>query len=130
MGAMVPLPEDKKGPTPVTAQVINKVGLARFESVMVDFLDVDPAKTGPSKIRGKVTEGDRLQPNVEVLLLDEKNKEKARTKTKADGSYEFDKLEPGRYKLYSLRLESRRRAFVPVEIGPNETKTVDLALVL
>ncbi|MFO0965756.1 MAG: carboxypeptidase-like regulatory domain-containing protein [Gemmataceae bacterium] len=128
--ATLPLPEDGKGPTPITAHVINNAGLARFETVMVDCIDVDPATIGPARLRGKITEGDRPQAGMEVLLLDEMNREKARTRTKADGSYEFDKLEPGRYKVYSLKPETRRRALVPVRIGPNETKTVDLPLAL
>ena len=36
--AKVPLPEDKKGPTEVSVQVVNAVGLSTFETTSVDLL--------------------------------------------------------------------------------------------
>jgi len=126
----LPMPEDKKPSIPVSVLFTNNVGLKKAAVIEIQLLDTDPAKTGPTRIKGKVTEGGRPQPGLEVLLLDQKGKEKARTKSQADGSYQFNDVVPGKYQVYSLKPDSLRRALIAVEIGPAETKTVDLPLAL
>jgi hypothetical protein len=53
--------------------------------------------TQPGDIRGKIVEGPRS--NMLVKLLDENGKEIARTTTKVDGSYVFESIPPGNYRV-------------------------------
>ena len=53
--------------------------------------------TQPGDIRGKIVEGPRS--NVLVKLLDENGKEIARTTTQVDGSYVFELISPGSYRV-------------------------------
>lgn len=128
--AQLPLPADRKGTVPVSVCFINKAGLSRWETVPLELLDDDPARIGPGVLLGKVTEGDRPQPNLDVLLLDEKGREKARTRTRPDGTYQFDNLAAGRYQVYCVKPESLRQGRVFVEMGPGERKSVHVPLEL
>lgn len=51
------------------------------------------------EIRGKVAEVPRPQPNMFLVLLDEKGEKVAHTYTKADGSYLFEKVVAGKYRV-------------------------------
>jgi hypothetical protein len=53
--------------------------------------------TQPGDIRGKIVEGPRS--NVLVKLLDENGREIARTTTQVDGSYVFEWIPPGSYRV-------------------------------
>lgn len=128
--ARIPLPADTKGPIPVSVQFVNKIGLASFDSTAIEQAEVESEANGPGKITGKVVEGPRAQPNVEVVLRDLKGVEKARTKTKADGSFTFDNVKPGRYSLFSIKPDSQRRATVTVTVEPNKTAAAALNLSL
>jgi hypothetical protein len=126
--AKLPLPGERKGPTEVSVQFINRAGLSTFDTATLELTETDPAKTGPGKIRGRVLEGPRPQGGLHVVLTDEKNKEKARTKTAADGTFEFPAVEPGRYRVWAFKPESQRRGMEPATVEANKTTNVQIAL--
>jgi hypothetical protein len=128
--AKVPLPPDGKGPTPVSVQFVNRVGLGTFDTTIIELMETDPDSTGPSRIKGKVVEGPRGQPGLEVILRDEKGMEKGRAKTQSDGSFLFDNLKPGRYSLFCRKPDTQRRASAMVTVSPNKTSSVTLNLSL
>jgi hypothetical protein len=128
--AQVPLPEDRKGPTDVSVQVVNAVGLSTFETVSVELTETDPAKTGPGKISGKVLLGSLPQPGLVVLLSDAKGLEKQRTKTRPDGTYLFEGVAPGTYRVTAYKQEAQRRGTAVAEVLPNKETSVDVALML
>jgi hypothetical protein len=124
----LPLPADKRGPTDVSARAINGAGLATWATAAVDLVDTLP--TPPGAVAGRVLEGDRPQAGLEVQLLDEKGTVLKRTTTDADGTYRFDAVTPGRYRLASAKSSSRRTAKGNVTVAAGQTATVDLPLYL
>ncbi len=127
--AEIPLPKDKTGPTAITAQFTNGVGLVTYRTASLELTDKDPAE-GLGHIRGKVLEGSRVQPGLEVILRNERGTEVGRTKTKPDGSFIFEGVEPGAYVIHCVKPDSGRRADVSTTVSPNQTSTHDLALSL
>jgi Carboxypeptidase regulatory-like domain len=128
--AALQVPADHKGPLAVSVQVVNHAGMASIDTVMLEVTDREPGKTGLGEIRGKVIEGPRPQPNLTVILTDERGKEIARTRTQADGSYVFQQLAPGRYRVVCVKPESQRRAIMGVIVEPDRGARADLALSL
>jgi hypothetical protein len=126
--ASIQLPEDKKGPTLVSVQFTNGVGLVRYATATVELTDSDPVGLG--SIRGKVFEGPRLQPGLEVILRDNNGKEKTRTRTQANGTFLFEDLAPGSYVIFCVKPDSLRRATVPVLVEPNKTTLGNVELSL
>jgi hypothetical protein len=124
------IPVDKKGPLPLSVYVVNHAGLATVDTIIIDVTDDEPGKTGLGQIQGRVLEGPRPQPNVQVILLDERGKEIARTHTQPDGMYQFEQVVPGRYRVQCVKPESQRRAHVDVTIEADRPARVDLALEL
>ncbi len=135
-GAKLPLPADGKGPTPISVRFINSIGLTSFATITVDLLEVNPALTAKGRIKGTVIEGDRPQAGLEVVLTDDKGVEKARVKTKADGTFEFADLAAGKYRVLALKPANGRKAVYPRRIGdfidlkPGGVETVELPLFL
>jgi hypothetical protein len=127
--ANVQLPENR-GPTAITVQLTNGVGLVRYHTATIELTDADPAVSEPGSIRGKVVEGPRPQPGIEVLLRDEKGTEKKRTMTQPDGTFLFESLPPGNYVIFCVKPESLRRATVPAVVEPNKTTVRDVELSL
>lgn len=131
--ATLPLLGDRKGPTDVSVQFVNGVGLGTFETATIDLVDADP-KNGPGKIQGVVLEGDRPQANLEVVLSGDKaavmnkDKDKGKTKTKEDGTFVFDNVAPGTYEVSCAKPSTERKATVPVTVPPNQTVTVKVPL--
>ncbi len=124
------VPADHKGPLAVSVQVVNHAGMASIETITLEVTDREPGKTGLGEIHGQVNEGPRPQPNLLVTLLDQAGKEIARTKTRADGSYVFTQLTPGRYRVVCVKPESQRRAVLDVTVGADRAARADLALAL
>jgi hypothetical protein len=52
------------------------------------------------------------------------------TKTKPDGTYAFDNVEPGKYTLSCTKVISGRAATETVEVAPDQTVTAPLALII
>jgi hypothetical protein len=127
--ATVAMPVDKKGPTLVTVQFVNNAGMSTFASATINVLDPnDPKTAGPGRIAGKVFEGDRPQAGIEVVLFDDKGKDKDTTKTKEDGSYAFEDVPPGKYSVGTAKEASITKAAAPAKVVADKTTTVDLKL--
>jgi hypothetical protein len=128
--ADVPMPSDKKGPTLVSALFTNGAGLSASASATVTVLDpaapAPPPK--PGKIEGKLLEGDRPQAKLDVTLLDDKGAEKGKTKTKDDGTFVFENVPAGKYKVTATKTASVTKAEQPVEVKPGETAKVEAKL--
>ncbi len=124
------IPADYKGPLAISVQVVNHAGLAASDTVTLEVTEKEPGKTSLGSINGKVTEGPRPQPNLLVILLDERGKEVARTRTAADGTYSFGQLAPGRYRVVAVKPESQRQAAQDVIAEPDRPVRVDLPLAL
>jgi hypothetical protein len=124
------VPADHKGPLMVSVYVVNHAGLATIDTITLEVTDREPGKTGLGQIQGRVMEGPRPQPNLTVTLTDERGQEIAKTLTQPDGSYQFDGLTPGRYRLVCVKPDSQRRATQAMIVEPDRTARVDLALAL
>jgi hypothetical protein len=128
--AEIALPESRKGPTDVTVQVTNQVGFSAYATATIELVDYDPATQGPGKIKGKVMQGTLEQPGLEVSLRDLKGAELAKAKTKADGTFIFEEVAPGRYTVYCRKQEAQRHGTSTVVVRPNETSEVTVSMVL
>ncbi|MGL4552315.1 MAG: carboxypeptidase regulatory-like domain-containing protein, partial [Gemmataceae bacterium] len=131
--AAVPMPADKKGPTDVSVGVVNAVGLTAFATTSIDLADDDPEKSKPATVKGRLLEGERPQPGIDVVMTDEKGAEKGRATTDEDGAYAFKGVAPGKYRLSATK--RTRRASHPrtpgtFEVAPGATVTADLVLFL
>ena len=118
------------GPTDITAQVTNRVGLSTYASISVQLSDKVPVP--PTQIVGRVFEGELPQAGLEVVLADEKGKQQAKVKTGADGRYAFTDVKPGKYKVSTAKPTSSttRRASEDVDLKPGQTATVNLTVTL
>ena len=124
------LSPEAHGPTAITVKATNRAGLWRFETSIVEALDVDPETLRVGKIQGQVFEGMRPQPNLLVILKDIAGKETARTQTRADGAFLFEGVLPGSYRIEVAKPESGRRANSPILVPPGGLGKCDLHLSL
>lgn len=134
--APLPLTPDRRGPTEISVQFINGVGLSAFATTKVNLLDGDK-KPGPGRIVGVVKEGMNPQADMEVILApteaktpQEKEKATKTTKTKPDGSYVFEDVAPGKYTITCTKLISGRSAAETVEVAADQTVTAPLSLII
>jgi hypothetical protein len=132
----LPLPKDKSGPTDVSVQFINQLGLSSFATTSIDLLANDPNLAKGATIRGKVTEGDREQVGLAVVLTDDKGAEKGRAPTKEGGVYEFTGLPPGKYRVSTVKTSRGSSGSFPkgagtfIDLKPAATETADIVLYL
>jgi hypothetical protein len=128
--AKVPMPSDRKGPTLVSVQFVNAAGMTTFASATVTILDPAAPKPPlpPGKIEGTLLEGDRPQPKLDVSLLDAKGTEVGKTKTKDDGTFAFDDVAPGSYKVTAVKTASVTKAEQAVAVKSGETAKVEAKL--
>jgi hypothetical protein len=132
----LPLPADRKGPTDISVQFVNAVGLSTFRSISVELEENDPAKTALGTIKGRVIESDRPQSGLEVILTDDKRAEKGRTKTKDDGTFELSDLPAGKYRLSVSKSSNGRVGTYPrtatefIDLMPGGTVTAEVPLLL
>ena len=124
------VPADQQSPLAVSVYVVNHAGLATIDTITLDVTEREPGKTGLGKVQGKVLEGPRLQPNLTVVLTDDRGVELARTRTNGEGIYTFEGLAAGRYRITCVKPESQRRADQGVIVEPDRTARGDLSLVL
>jgi hypothetical protein len=132
----LPLPRDRAGPTDVSVQFVNQVGLSTFATTTVDLLETDPNLAKLGTIKGKVLEGERGQEGLTVVLTDQRGAEKGRTKSGDGGAYEFKDLAPGKYRVAAAKVSSGRVGTAPrdrrgfLDVAAGATVTADVALFL
>jgi hypothetical protein len=131
--AQIPPQPGRTGPTDVTVQFVNGVGLSAFATASVDLTETDPraaaaAPTGPTGIRGTVLEGPLLQPGLEVTLDSGQGKAQQVATTAADGSFVFKDLAPGLYKVLVAKPGSGRKAEASVSVEAHKMAEVQLEL--
>jgi hypothetical protein len=129
------LPLDRLGPTDISVQFTNSAGLSSFATTALEVLDKLPPTLG--SIQGQVVEGPLPQANLEVVLRDERGKpvkdEKGAerlTKTGADGTFRFDNVPPGKYKVFTSKPSSGRKAEKDVQVEAGQVATVMMMLFL
>ncbi|QDU62431.1 hypothetical protein Pan216_32980 [Planctomycetes bacterium Pan216] len=148
--------DQAKGAIDVSVELVNAVGLSTFASTTLKV--IPKGQVDPSNITGKVVEGALGQPGLTVDLFDlnpktgaaaaaaaaksasstakgkdaskEPPKPTATTKTKPDGTFSFEKLKPGKYKLTTSKPASGRKAEALVDLPPGKTVNVVLSLLL
>ncbi len=129
--AKLTLPE-KKGPVELGVRFVTGVGLGEFGKATLELVDFDPEKTAPGRIDGVVLAGDIPQGGLDVVLKDDKGAEKAKAKTKADGSFAFEGVAPGTYKVTARKPTSaaflKGGADAKVEPGGKTAVKVELFL--
>ncbi|MBV8487477.1 MAG: carboxypeptidase regulatory-like domain-containing protein, partial [Planctomycetaceae bacterium] len=142
--ASLPVPPGAAGTVVVSVKVTSGVGLSAVahEEVWIrepapqpPAADTKPAPPKPGAIEGVVTENDIKQPGLDVILYDPEAKAKedvikATTRTAADGSYSFAKVEPGKYSLFCIKQATNRSDTRKVTVSPGQTVRQDLDLLL
>jgi hypothetical protein len=132
--AFLPLPTDKKGVMDVSVQFVNGADQSTFQTIKIEL--VDPAAGGAAagkrfKIAGTVIQGTSLQPNVDVVLRDEKGAVKATTRTGKDdkrGIYTFINVAPGVYTVSASNTASRTKGQTPVTVEASDVSDVEIKL--
>jgi hypothetical protein len=126
----IPL-EGLKGTVTVGVQFTTNAGLSKIETQDVELVDAaELNKPEPGAIAGKLMEGKLPQPDAVVILADEKYVQKAKTTTKADGTFAFQDLPPGMYFLFSQKISTGREVKQEVVVKPGETTAATLELYL
>ncbi len=132
--ANMPLPTDQVSTYEVSVRFTNGAGLTATETVRIQLVDPDGGKTTPggdkiaanklSSIEGTVVEGNRAQPNVEVILKDADGKVvKATTTTDAAGKFIFKDVAPGAYRVASSKSTAKTKGETAVTVGEAQKKT-------
>ncbi len=124
--APVPLPPDKKGAQEISVRFVNGAGRDSFATGTVELLDQEPIK--PAEVRGTVSEGERVQPDLDVQLLDEKGNEKAKVKTGPDGTFRFEGVAPGKYVVKTSKPAARRKGQANVTVTPGGVVVLKIEL--
>ena len=91
---------------------------------------VDPAVpvvTGGT-VRGVVMEGDRPQPKLQVFLVSVNGKAVANQLTQLDGTFVFENVAPGEYRLTAAKTASQTVGESPVTVEASKTKGVTINL--
>jgi len=122
---------DAKGVVVVGVRFTTFAGLSTIETQEIELLDAaELTKPAPGKVAGKVIENRIAQPAATVFLYDAKGAPLAKTATKADGTFEFRDLPPGRYFLFTEKPATNRLAKEEVEVKAGATVAKDLELLL
>ncbi|QEH33048.1 hypothetical protein OJF2_15440 [Aquisphaera giovannonii] len=142
--APVSIPKDATGRLFITARAESGVGLTGLRGDVVKIRprpapaddmaakkkDQPPA---PGAIEGTVIEAGLPQPNLRVLLMNEKEKDPAKavvknTTTDDDGKFKLTDIAPGEYYIYSMNDVSKRYYYKPVSVPPGQTATLKMEL--
>ena len=70
-------------------------------------------------------EGDRPQASLDVQALNPRGEVKGTAKTNDRGEFEIKGLEPGYYRLASVKRAGNTRGQVIIELRPGETKVLN-----
>jgi hypothetical protein len=118
----------------VSVEIVNGAGMRTFDTIRLVLQPPKPdgptKKKGPTIIAGRLTVGGlNPQADVDVYLYDEKGeKEVDRTKTRADGSYEFRNVPQGKYLLYAEKADRRARKNISLKEGDQITQDLELSV--
>jgi hypothetical protein len=63
-----------------------------------------------------------------VVLLDDKGKEKDKTKTKDDGAFAFEDVQPGNYSVTTSKQASVTKGLTATKVVSDKTATVEVKL--
>jgi hypothetical protein len=130
----LPLPPKHLGPTPISVQFVNELGLSRFDTIRVTLEEKDPLASRPGRIQGVVREGTRPQAGLNVVLSDEKGASQAKASTNEQGQFVFRDVAPGKYRLSCDKSSTQRRGTFPtdpqqfLDVAPGATVAADLLL--
>jgi hypothetical protein len=128
--AALPL-DQQKGIITVGVQFTSNAGWSTIETQEVEVVDAaELNKPEPGAIAGKVIEGRLAQPDLVVFLYDGKGNARAKTTTRADGSFEFKEVQPGPYYLFCEKESTNRHIKQEVAVRPGETLAATLELLL
>lgn len=126
---------DAKGDVEIGVHFVSNVGLSTFDTKTIKIVEPKVAagkkpdeKPTTGKIEGFVFEADRLQPKLEVLLLDAKGEAKDKTTTDAKGKFVFEDVAPGAYKVSSTKASSRRTGTASVKVLAGKTAAAEIKL--
>ena len=125
--AQVPLPAGAPA-TVVTAMAVNGVGQPSFNSLSLKLKDAAQAKFG--QIAGQVTEGGRLQAQLQVELRSPNKAVVAKSVTDSKGVFHFQQVKPGDYLLWCTKHQSQRTGSTPITVKENATSNAALQLSL
>ena len=102
------MPEGLKGPADVSVQFVSGVGLSSFDTAAVEVVDAVPVE--PGRLQGKVVEGPRSQPGLDLVVVDAKGAEQGRATTDRDGRFAFPERGPRPRTASSASSRPRRPA--------------------
>jgi hypothetical protein len=125
------VPADVRGSFAVAVRFVNNAGLATNQELlpMLEVVDLPPGGAVKGSIAGIVREGSRTQPGLVVVLSDVTGKKVAETTSAADGSFLFEGLDPGTYKVSAVMTadSTRGETDVPLKAG-EQFKGADIKL--
>jgi hypothetical protein len=94
------------------------------------FVEVRPAPAAlaTGRIRGTVRDlAERLQPNLKVLLKDDRGRVVAEALTDTNGRFVLNRLEPGAYRVSAAKLGGAK-GVTPVQVESGETAQADIVV--
>jgi hypothetical protein len=127
--ARIPLTPEQKGPLDLTAVFTNGVGLTSAVTKQIEIVETDPAKFAPGSVDGKLMEGSRPQQKLKVILVDAKGAVREVT-SKDDGSFLFEGVAPGPYRLAAAKTVPAKVAAKDIIVQPGKRTSVTLELFL
>jgi hypothetical protein len=120
--AALTVSRDRKDPFDVSVRFVKKAGPVAAASVKVSV--DDPAERRKASVKGRVLEGDRPQAGIDVQALNPRGEVKGTAKTNDKGEFEVKGLEPGYYRLASIKRAGNTRGQVIIELKPGENKVL------
>jgi hypothetical protein len=124
--ATLSLPDDRKGPTPISAQFVSGIGRSAFGTAEVQLLEGDPVLRGDLLVR--VNEGERAQPFLDLVVYDAKGAVKAKGLTDSVGHCTIGGLEAGDYVVASAKPSTPAFGRASVTVVAGTTTILDLPL--
>ena len=138
--AAIPLPDAKKGMVmDISVQFVNGANQSTFDTIKIELIEPgsgDAKLAGKKlKIEGTVVQGGIAQPNLEVVLRDDKGAVKGTTKTatglvkgSARGSFTFINVPPGVYTVSATNSASKSRGRADVTVVNSDVSNVQINL--
>jgi hypothetical protein len=125
--ADLPLPAEGKGFIDLGVIFTNGAGMTSSATVPVELVEATAAVAAKASIEVSVSEGDRPQDGLPVVLKDAKGEVKPPLMTEK-GKVIFKDLAPGDYKVSSRKVASNTKGEVAVTLKEGEAKKVGINL--